>query len=387
MLKPVTNITISQRGSGRSQTLFFDFVNEWEVSSNWEKLTDTGSVKFPKNTYIKDTATGKKFPLFGQNKNTGELFQRGDQIKIECFYIYYDENLNQKQTKKQTVLDGYISKVISKTPIELEIEDSMWLLKQIPMKNQSFAVGTSIESILTEVLQGTGLSVSYVTATELSFDNGLLNVENETIAQFLAKLKADYFINAFFRGKELFVGSLVYSSITPETKKFQFQKTIISSDLEFSKKEDVILSAVASNHIEELTGKMTKDGQAKTKKTRIEVLVTLKDDKIISKSVKSGDKADPLTDGERRSFTYPFAKTERELIDLAEADLRKYYFDGFKGSFETFGTPFVRFGDHAELSDEILPEHDGTYKIKAVEYKGGTGGLRQKITLDFKLRT
>jgi hypothetical protein len=179
---------------------------------------------------------------------------------------------------------------------------------------------------------------------------------------------------------------LVYSSITPETKKFQFQQTIISSDLEFSKKEDIILSAVASNHIEELTGKMTKDGHAKTKKTRIEVLVTLKDDKIISKSVKSGDKADPLTDGERRSFTYPFAKTERELIDLAEADLRKYYFDGFKGSFETFGTPFVRFGDHAELSDEMLPEHDGTYKIKAVEYKGGTGGLRQKIMLDFKIK-
>jgi hypothetical protein len=76
------------------------------------------------NTRLKSTA------------NKPEL-QRGDQIKIECFYIYWDENLEQKETKKETVLDGYISKVHTKTPIELEIEDSMWLLKQIPMKNQS----------------------------------------------------------------------------------------------------------------------------------------------------------------------------------------------------------------------------------------------------------
>jgi hypothetical protein len=39
-----------------------------------------------------------------------------------------------------------------------------------------------------------------------------------------------------------------------------------------------------------------------------------------------------------------------------------------------------------KLIDDKLPERNGVYKIKAVEYKGGTGGLRQVIELDYKIR-
>lgn len=385
MLKPVTNITITQRGKDRNKTLFFDFVNHYEVSDNWESLTTNGKVIFPKNIYVDDVATKKKFPLFGENKKVSSLFQRGDKIKIESYYIYWDKNLNELQTPKNTIIDGYISKVNAKLPIELEIEDSMWLLKQIPMKNQVFAKNTSVESILTDALQGTGLTVNIQTKTFFGFENMLLTAENETVAQFLAKLKKDCNCFPYFRGTELRIGSFIYLESEAKTKTFQFQENIIDSDLKFSKKEDVNLSCVAYNHIEEKTGSLTKDGQSKTKKSRIEVLIWYdKTGKIQHKTVKNGDKPDANLDGERHKFAFPYAKNESELLQLGTEQLKKYYYDGFKGTFTTFGTPHVVFGDNAKIVNDLLPEQNGTYKIKAVDYEGGVGGMRQKITLDFK---
>ena len=45
----------------------------------------------------------------------------------------------------------------------------------------------------------------------------------------------------------------------------------------------------------------------------------------------------------------------------------------------------MRFGDNAEIVNDILPEQNGTYKIKGVNYSGGVNGLRQDIELDYKL--
>jgi hypothetical protein len=42
-------------------------------------------------------------------------------------------------------------------------------------------------------------------------------------------------------------------------------------------------------------------------------------------------------------------------------------------------------GDNVTLVDNILPERNGTYKLKAVKYTGGMSGLRQEISLDSKI--
>lgn len=391
MLRPVIYVTITQKGENRNRKLFVDFVNNYNFVDSWDKLTGTGKLILPKNIYVTDAVTLKRFPLFGVNKNIGgfnsePIIKRGDEITIEQKYVYWDEDLNQKDTETPTIFSGYVAKVGAGMPIELEIENNMWLLKQIPMKNQSFKVGTSLESILTEALAGTNFTVNYLTSTTITFDNMLLSVNNETVAQFLARLRKDYFLYSYFRGNELRVGSLVYIEDEAKEKIFKFQENIIDGgDLKYNRKDDIVLSAVASNHVQELTGKTTKDGKAKTRNKRIEVLVTLKNDKVISKIVGKGEKPDPAVEGERRTFTFPFAKTNEELIKLATEQLQKYYYSGFKGSFTTFGFPFVVFGDNANIQNDILPEQNGIYKIKAVEYTGGIGGLRQKITLDYKL--
>jgi len=386
MLRPVTNITITTA----TKTLFFDFVNHWEFSNNWEDLSAQGKIIFPKNIYVRDTKTNKRYPLFGKNKATGEMFKKGDKVKIQTQYVYFDENLNEKRTPLITIVEGYISNVKIEMPVTLEFEDNMYLLKKTPMVNKSYNGSQSIESILNEALQvtnstfGTDFKCETISKTLVSWDNSLLTAENETLATFLAKLKKDAFIFTYFRGNTLRVGRSVYTDLDSSTKIFEFQNNIISSDLSFKRKDDIVLSAVASNHIQEQTG-TTKDGKAKVKNSRIEVLVTLQGDKVISKSVKSGDKPDPNTDGERRTFTFLEAKSEADLIRLATEALKKYYYSGLKGKFTTFGTPYVQFGDQCQIINNKLPEQNGVYKIKGVEYSGGIEGMRQVIQLDYKV--
>lgn len=401
MLKPVTNITITQKTDYTSPTsevikrdkiFFFDFCNSFEITNGWENMTTGGKVIFPKNMSVVDMATKKVISFFGKNKNIAgfngvPLLMRGDKIKIEAFYIYWDDNLNEKQTEKITIFEGYITKINAKIPVEIDVEDSMYLLKQLPMTNGAFSSSVSLETILTTALIGTGLTVNQLTTTKLVYDNSLLIIDNLTVAQFLEKLRKDAFLHCYFKGTELRVGSIVYIESEAKTRTFQFQNNIISSDLTFVRKDDVVLSAVASNHIEEKTGKTTKDGHAKTKNTRIEVLVWFdRAGKFQSKVVKSGDKPDANTDGERKTFHFLQAKTTGELIELAKASLEKYYYTGFKGSFVTFGTPSVESGDNAIIINDLLPEQNGTYKIKAVDVSSGVNGFRQKIELDYKIK-
>ena len=401
MLKPVTHITITQRTdftnsdsvvTKRGKVFFFDFCNSFEIRDGWENMTTNGKIVFPKNMEVVDLNTNTKLSFFGKNRNIAgfngaPLLMRGDKVKVEAFYIYWDENLNEKKTEKRVIFEGYITKIHAQIPVEIEVEDNMYILKQLPMTNGAYSAGVSLEDILSNALTGTGLTVNQLTSTKLTWDNSLLIVDNITVAQFLEKLRKDAFLHCYFRGTELRVGSIVYIEAEATTKTFEFQENIISSELNFVRKDDIVLSAVASNHIKELTGKTTKDGHAKTKNTRIEVLVWFdRAGKFKSKTIKKGDKPDANIDGERRTFHFLEAKTTDDLIKLAKTSLEKYYYTGFKGSFTTFGTPAVQFGDNAEIINKLLPEQNGTYKIKAVDISGGVNGFRQKIELDFKIK-
>ena len=62
-----------------------------------------------------------------------------------------------------------------------------------------------------------------------------------------------------------------------------------------------------------------------------------------------------------------------------------YYYTGFKGKFTVLGLPYVRMGDEVQLVDPVLPERNGFFKVRGVEYTGGKGGNHQTIELDYKI--
>ena len=372
-----------------------DFLTEYSWNSTWANQTSHGVIKIPKNLYYRDE-TNQFNPLNGTKINVGgfssePLFLRGDKITLTSGYKY----LNSAKTpivETKEIINGYISKVHSSIPIELEIEDNMWILKQTPMKTRTFTESDTLESLLQFIVDtanekhGTSLTASALTKTTY----GTILVGNETASELLDRLGKLYGFKSYFRDNELRCGVLRYNPSDASRQIFVMngiEGNVIGSDqdLEYNRKDDIVLSAIAYNTVTEMDG-FCKDGVTPKKvKNRLEVLVTYKNGEKTSKVIEKGDRVPDNTEGERRTFFFPEAQDTEKLKDLAFEQLDRYYYDGFKGSFITFGIPYVRHGDHVEIRNPELPEQNGVYKVKSVEYTGGVDGLRQKIELDFKI--
>jgi len=385
MARCVTYVSFQQiekNGDGRNLAFTFDFVNEYEGSDTWVDLTNQLKLTFPKNIYVKD-ANGNLIPLSGTNNQINTLFQRGDKVALNYgYYTYNEAGIEHLDMPDAPVFQGYISKVTSKKPIVLECEDNMWLLKQIPCKPQVWSKNKTVEDLLKLLLQGTEFTVNALTSTTI----GDFIVNNESVAQLLARLRKEYHLEAYFRGDELRIGSVVYIESEANTHNFIFQQNIISDELDFQRRDDVKLSAVC-NSINTVDGGTNKQGETKTKQERLSVLVYSDamsgNFKYIVK--KKGEDFPANEEGERRTLFYPNVKTAQELAQLGADELQKFFYTGFKGSFTTFGIPYVNQGDNVRIKDPVLPDRNGLYKVKSVNYSGGVKGTRQKITVHYKM--
>lgn len=479
----------------RDKLISFNFSKEWEYSSSWENLSSTGKVVLPRHitiSYSKQTQnknylstlinsdpllyteTQKKIinmykvdkdsktNLYALNYNLSDLFRRGDAIIINSYYEYWDKDLNIKETETSKIIKGFITSFkIEENSITLEFEDSMYLLKKIPMPNYTFPKNVDIrgklsqiitdglpnvfnapENIINIIIQSTNndftnknsknqviingdiqnISENYETIT---FDGAIVTSEQETVAQFLQRLKKELYVKSFFRGYILYITYFPYDyrlqDTIPIKGEFIFQNNIISDDLTYRLKDDVELSALVHNTIMEDTGKTNKDGTKKLKKNRIEILIFNKKGRWDYKSIKKGETVPANLGGERREFVFLDAKTEEELFDRGKAELSLYYYNGFKGSFKTFGTPHIKEGDvvsikyplykvkplqngkpktdttfindgsveiinlNSNIVNPITKDKEGLYFVKGVKYSGGINGYRQEIELDFRL--
>ena len=268
----------------------------------------------------------------------------------------------------------------------------MWLLKQTPLENRTFNSNDTLEVIITWIIgQVNKIHGTSLTARALNVTNfGTELVYNETASQFLNRLHKKYVFNSYFRCNELRSGSLIYVESESQTQTFimnGINGNVLADgqDLTYQRKDDIKLSAIAHNTIEESAGSLTKDGHPKTKKKRLEVLVSIKNGEREVRVIEKGQTVPANEDGERMTFFFPSAKTTSELADLAYDKLIQNYYDGLRGKFRAYGIPFVQHGDYAVIQNPEQSEQDGRYKIKGVYYYGGINdGLRQEHELDYK---
>lgn len=385
----VTQITQVEGLPTRNKVIKFDFMTEISAASSWRDFTNGGEITVPKSVYVRD-AYNKLVPIDSKTNAGGfssaPLFMRGDKVVVNWGYRYFKNSVEIFEGSKatnQNLFEGWITEVAPQKPMKFKIEDNFWKLKQIPCPTIVFSKSTTLEQMLTTLLKASEFTVNVTTNTTF----GNVRVGNVTVAEFLEMLRKNYHFESYFRGNELRCGSQVYFENEAKNFTFQFQKNIIENSLVYNRKDDISLSVVAYNQIEEETDELTKDGQPKTKKKRLECLVTLQYGSDVPKVYvkEKGKDYPPNLGGERMTLPYPGAKTISELSTLAANELRKYYYNGFRGKFTTFGIPFVKFGDNVKIVDPILPERNGRYKVRAVEYKGGINGLRQIIELDYKI--
>ena len=289
------------------------------ISSNTETLTDTAELTFPMKT---DWKTEKK--------SLKDLIKRGDEITVN---IGYDGN-------NIEVFTGYVRAIKADIPFTVSCEDGMFKLKKNPV-SKSFNK-TDLNEVLTTIIPS---DIKFVTDGR---DLGKFRINNATPVEVLKYLKEKYGVYSYFKKGILYCG-LQYQTEGKQNHEFVFSKDIIDySNLEYKIAEDVKIKVKA---------------------------ISINDDNN-KEEEKAGD-----ADGELRTFHY-YNVDKATLKQRAEEELLKFKYDGYSGSFVTFGDKQVNHGDTVKLTDKKYPEREGTYIVKSVNTEFGTGGYRQTIELD-----
>ena len=426
----LSNIQVQQvpneQYSNRKLLLEFSFLNRFEVYSTWQDLTQTMGITLPKRVLVKGWTTTSNFVkenpdkyekirlgnTTGQNSNLGGFdssptFMRGDMIR---FNVGYKAVVNGQQVTYMTGQDGvpdmffgFISAVDPRYPFSLQCEDYMWLCKQIPTPARQWKTN-NLQTITEDVIKEAkdlpiitryngyaDIKVSDFSKTDLKFNVRNFTTTRGSLAMLLSRIKNEYRVDSYFRGKELRIGYLHYDQTDDVNHTFTFQKNILDNDrLVWMRKDDAVLSMIVKSNYLRTKGGTTIDGLEKTTHESTEILI-YNNAGVFTYVKKEKGKDFPtnyLKDrGERFTMNiFDAIDDPKKLFDIGKPQLEKYYYDGFRGSFTTFGIPYVKHGDTVKLVNPALPEQDGMYKVKAVNYYGGYDeGLKQEIFLDYRI--
>lgn len=353
MLRLYTNIVIN--GSGGDLEL--NYVNEASTNESWENLTDYFKLVFPRNIN-KD----------GRNIFTGSdaLFKNGDSITVK--HGYYP-NLN-------VIFKGYISDIGAKVPLEIKCEDEMYLLK-----NTNIIFPTK-RTVITSSISKTGrtkrLKKPRVIVDTYSLDDLLDSIlpdyikyecldmqlakrayTNVSVSRILEDLRSTYGLYSYFRenefGEQILHVGFASDASTGNTVEFEFENNIIDdSNLVYQIEDDIYYKVVV---------KLMNENNEVTEYTY-------------------GD-----NDGSQRTFHlyWDSSKAKPDVEKFGKEQLAKLKYTGYKGSFTTFGEPYVTHGDIVKLTSKKMPERNGNYLVKSVKRSWGMEGSRQEIEIEAKV--
>lgn len=315
----------------------FDFVNEVEIVNCYENLTDTCKIIIPRNIQLdgKDLVIGES-----------SVFKVGDKVTIE---LGYDENY-------KTAFIGYITNLGLNKPMEIECEDSMYLLKKNALNKAFSYKSVSLKDLLKDIMPS---NINYNTNFDVVNLGELRIGKNETTATVLEYLRKKHNVYSYFIGEtmEVFIGG-EFKVQNRIDHIFKFETNIIDNDLKYQKEGDLKkrIKAIA-------IWNGTENGKQKTIK-------------------RTAWFPSEFAEGSVKTIHYKGQFTESELRKKAEEDYNKFDYEGYTGSFTTFGAPFVKATDGVELQSDALPERNaGRYLVKKVTRTFGVNGYRQKIEL------
>lgn len=265
---------------------------------------------------------------------TAQAINVGDSVVIKLGY----------NNRLETEFVGYVKRLNYKVPLEIECEDEYYRLRfmNCVFSKKETTLKDCLNAILTDVQMGE--------IVDLTLKNFVVN--NKPGSWVLGYLKKEYGLVAWFdiAGK-LNVGRA--NSIQGETVKYILRENVISDDdLKYQLAEDVVLKVKAVCYDKDGTkieGELGEDG------------------------------------GEVRTFYYYDVKDVEELKILANEELKRYSFDGYRGKLKTFLQPYAIPGMVAGIEDKVYNERSGDYFIESVETSFGMGGGRRIVEIGIKV--
>lgn len=320
----------------------FDYVTTLSIQESWDTFTDTGSITLPNRFRTKDGRT----IIVGDDS----IFKRGDAVEIKVGYF----------PALTSRFKGFISKVTPDSPLVLQLEDRMWLLKQKNLVSKSFRKAT-IKDVVDYAADGETIVYDDPDAVIGGFEIDNKNFVNAVTVFDL--LKKNFGFNIYYRDNVLQVKGLnSIIALSNPVHNIQFQNNVIDSSLEYIREDDlqIVIKAesIRANNSRILLFGFKQDG---------EVVVT-----------------STPREGEIRSLI-KYDLTRSELEAEVRRNIDRFIYEGYSGSFTTFLEPEVEHSDRIDLTDLKFPERDGRYLISAVETTFGIDGGRQNIGLKNKI--
>ncbi|MRJ09159.1 late control protein [Ornithobacterium rhinotracheale] len=307
----------------------FKSISQVTITKSVDELSDTCTIEMPTHFIIKEK---------GKQLYTERAIKAGDEVTVTLGY---------EGVYRGVEFKGYVKRVKTGTPVVVECEDAMYLLRR---KNITKAwERITLKEVLQEVVKDTPIKLSQGIPS-VTLDKWIIKNANGT--QVLKKLQEEFRLSIFINDKgELYAGLQQLTNIG-EVAVYDLNYNIVSNDLEYRSKEE----------------------------RKIKVRYTYIDPKNKRQTIEVGD-----PEGEVREFHTSVVSDEKKLKEMALAEIEKMKYDGFDGSITSFLVPFATRGMKARLIDKDLKNIDEDYFIKKVETSFGTSGARRKIEIGARL--
>ncbi|MEH0154681.1 hypothetical protein V6R21_19060 [Limibacter armeniacum] len=300
-----------------------------QVRSTWRELTDTAVIELPRNLDLK-------------GKSLDEVVKRGDRVDI---FLGYNGGLKREFT-------GFVRKVERDVPVRIYCEDYAYLLDR-KVEPKAWA-SVTLEGLVTYLTAGLGIASEVV-----DVNLGKVRLEKGSIADVLMQVRDTFGLVAYFRHNPdnntrptLFVG-FPYDLVTDkDTAILHRQRNVAnSSGLKYQGKEDVQVTIRAISNAADKTAK----------KTVVEV-----------------------GSGPVRTRNYMPGLSKEQLRSLATKELDNLRVDGFSGSLESFGIPYIAHGDAVRIIDQQYVDEDARYLSDGVDIEF-SDTFRRKVKIGKKL--
>lgn len=306
----------------------FKSVHDVQIKRSIYNLAAIAVIKVPVTAVLKRAGEPPTYI------ETAEAVKVGDPVEIR---LGYDGQMN-------TEFVGYVKRLNYKIPLEIECEDEYYLTRSI---NCVFSKKeTTLKQCLSTILPGIKLGV----CADLTLKNFVVN--NKPGSWVLGILKKEYGLTVFFDlNGNLYAGKA--HDVQGETVKYLLRYNVIKDDdLKFQLASDVKMKVKAICYYKDGTkieGELGEDG------------------------------------GENKTLYYYDVKDAKELKALAQEELKRYSFDGYRGKIETFLFPYALPGMVAQLEDEVYQERSGNYYIESVDVSFGMSGARRNVEIGIKV--
>ena len=293
--------------------------NSFRCEQSWQTLTDTAQFIIAKTLY------------FEEKERVFDLIKTGDPFFIEAGY-------NGTMEREFT---GYISEIFDGLPVVFSAEDNMYILKRTPV-NKSFK-GIKLAALLKAIVP----AQFKIDAADIQLGDFVF--KNYTVAQVLSELKDNYGIYCYFNDDTL-MGGKIYADqpFSKKIVKYDFgKKNFVEDDLKYRSKNDYQLKVTMRSH--------------------------LSNGKVIKVTV--GD-----AEGQEQKLVCSNVSDKIALEKLAQKELDRLKYDGYRGTVTGFGIPFIRHGYTMNLKHPENPARDGNYYVDAVTTTFSDQGAIRRIS-------